>query len=150
MESSNCRKNEPISHFFQLHSITLSNKPGEPGHLKKIKSQHRYLRLLFILAEGTNTDLQVKWAYTLTCKNRMVVVGLQHSGYVLQSLIGHCYQPRFLFPGKTINHNRQRMKIFFDKNKFKQYLNTNPALKKALEDSSQKMTTCLHLFKTSF
>lgn len=80
----------------------------------------------------------------------MVVVGLQHSGYVLQSLIGHCYQPRFLFPGKTINHNRQRMKIFFDKNKFKQYLNTNPALKKALEDSSQKMTTCLHLFKTSF
>ena len=56
---------------------------------------------------------------------------------VLQKLRDHGCKPRLLYPAKlsfTINGEN---KIFQDKNKFKQYVATNPALQRILEGKSQ-------------
>ena len=56
---------------------------------------------------------------------------------VLQTLRDHGYKPRLLYPAKlafTINGENQ---IFQDRNRFKQYVATNPALQKTLEVKSQ-------------
>ena len=56
---------------------------------------------------------------------------------VLQKLRDHGCKPRLLYPAKlsfTINGEN---KTFQDKNKFKQYVTTNPALQKVLEGKSQ-------------
>ena len=56
---------------------------------------------------------------------------------VLQKLREHGCKPRLLDPAKlsfTINGEN---KIFQDKNKFKQYVATNPALQKVIEGKSQ-------------
>ena len=56
---------------------------------------------------------------------------------VLQKLRHHGCKPKLLYPAKlsfTINGEN---KIFQDKNKFKQYIATNPALQKVLEGKSQ-------------
>ena len=55
---------------------------------------------------------------------------------VLQKLRDHGCKPRLLYPAKlsfTINGEN---KIFQDKNKFKQYVTTNPALQRILEGKS--------------
>ena len=56
---------------------------------------------------------------------------------VLQKISDHGCNPRLLYPAKlsfTINGEN---KIFQDKNKFKQYVATNPALQRILEGKSQ-------------
>ena len=56
---------------------------------------------------------------------------------VLQKLRDHGWKPRLLYPAKlsfTINGEN---KIFQDKNKFKQFVATNPALQKVIEGKSQ-------------
>ena len=56
---------------------------------------------------------------------------------VLQNLRDHECKRRLLYPVKlsfTINGEN---KIFQDKNKFKQYIATNPALQKVIEGKSQ-------------
>ena len=56
---------------------------------------------------------------------------------VLQKLRDHGCKPRILYPAKlsfTINGEN---KIFQDKNKFKQFVATNPALQKVIEGKSQ-------------
>ena len=56
---------------------------------------------------------------------------------VLQKLRDHGCKPRLLYPAKlsfTINGEN---KIFQDKNKFKQFIATNPALQKVIEGKSQ-------------
>ena len=56
---------------------------------------------------------------------------------VLQKRRDHGCKPRLLYPAKlsfTINGEN---KIFQDKNKFKQYVATNPALRKVIEGKSQ-------------
>ena len=55
---------------------------------------------------------------------------------VLQKLRDHGCKPRLLYPAKlsfTINGEN---KIFQDKNKFKQFIATNPALQKVIEENS--------------
>jgi hypothetical protein len=56
---------------------------------------------------------------------------------VLQTLRDHRCQPRLLYPAKLTVTIDGENKIFHDKTKFKQYLSTNPALLKALEEKFQ-------------
>ena len=56
---------------------------------------------------------------------------------ILQKLRDHGCKPRLLYPDKlsfTINGEN---KIFQDKNKFKQFVDTNQALQKVIEGKSQ-------------
>ena len=56
---------------------------------------------------------------------------------ILQKLRDHGCKPRLLYPAKlsfTINGEN---KIFQDKNKFKQFVATNPPLQKVIEGKSQ-------------
>jgi predicted HicB family RNase H-like nuclease len=56
---------------------------------------------------------------------------------VMQTLREHKCQPRQLYSGKlSINIDREN-KIFQDKPKFKQYISTNPALQRTLEEKLQ-------------
>lgn len=52
---------------------------------------------------------------------------------ILQTLRDHRCQARLLYPAKLSITIDGENKIFHDKNKFKQYLSTNPALQKVLE-----------------
>jgi hypothetical protein len=55
----------------------------------------------------------------------------------MQTLREHKCQPRQLYSGKlSINIDREN-KIFQDKPKFKQYISTNPALQRTLEEKLQ-------------
>ena len=56
---------------------------------------------------------------------------------VLQKLRDHGCKPRLLYPAKLSFTINRENKIFQDKNKFKQYVVTNPALQKVLEGKSQ-------------
>ena len=68
---------------------------------------------------------------------------------VLQSLRDHGCKPRLLYPDKlsfTINGEN---KIFHDKNRFKQYISTNPALQKVVEGKRQhKKAKNIHITQT--
>jgi hypothetical protein len=55
----------------------------------------------------------------------------------MQTLREHKYQPRLLCPAKLSINIDGETKIFQDKTKFKQYLTTNPALKRILEEKHQ-------------
>ena len=46
-------------------------------------------------------------------------------------------QAQTTIPSKAIIHYQRKNKIFQDKNKFKQYVATNPALQKVIERKSQ-------------
>jgi hypothetical protein len=61
----------------------------------------------------------------------------------MQTLRKHKCQPRLLYPSKlSINIDREN-KIFQDKTKFKEYLSTNPALQRILEEKLyHKEDTC--------
>jgi hypothetical protein len=55
----------------------------------------------------------------------------------MQTLREHKCQPRLLFPGKlSITIDREN-KIFQDRTKFKQYLSTNPALRRIISRKRQ-------------
>ena len=56
---------------------------------------------------------------------------------VLQKLRDHGCKPRLLYPAKLLFTINGENKIFQDKNKFKQFIATNPALKKVIEGKSQ-------------
>ena len=56
---------------------------------------------------------------------------------VLQKLRDYGCKPRLLYPAKLLFTINGENKIFQDKNKFKQYVATNPALQKVLEGKSQ-------------
>ena len=56
---------------------------------------------------------------------------------VLQKLRDHGCKPRLLYPVKLLFTINGENKIFQDKNKFKQYVATNPALQKVIEGKSQ-------------
>ena len=56
---------------------------------------------------------------------------------VLQKLRNHGCKPRLLYPAKLSFTINGESKIFQDKNKFKQYVATNPALQRVLEEKSQ-------------
>ena len=56
---------------------------------------------------------------------------------VLQKLRDHGCKPRILYPAKLSFIINKENKIFQDKNKFKQYVATNPVLQKVLEGKSQ-------------
>ena len=53
---------------------------------------------------------------------------------VLQKLRDHGCKPRLLYPEKLAFTINGENKIFQDKNRFKQYVATNPALQKILEE----------------
>ncbi|MBV2135169.1 hypothetical protein KRX52_20585 [Pseudomonas sp. MAP12] len=55
----------------------------------------------------------------------------------LQALREHGCQPRLLYPAKLSITIDGENKIFHDKNRFKQYISTNPALQKVLEGKLQ-------------
>ena len=55
---------------------------------------------------------------------------------VLQKLRDHGCKPRLLYPAKLLFTINGENKIFQDKNKFKQYVATNPALQRILEGKS--------------
>ena len=52
---------------------------------------------------------------------------------VLQKLRDNGCKPRLLYPAKLLFTINGENKIFQDKNKFKQYVTTNPALQRILE-----------------
>ena len=56
---------------------------------------------------------------------------------VLQTLRDHGCKPRLLYPAKLSFTIDGENKIFHDKNRFKQYISTNPALQKVLEGKPQ-------------
>ena len=56
---------------------------------------------------------------------------------VLQKLRDHGCKPRLLYPEKLSFTISGENKIFQDKNKFKQYVATNPILQKVIEGKSQ-------------
>ena len=56
---------------------------------------------------------------------------------VLQKLRDQGLQPRLLYPAMLAFTIDGESKIFQDKNRFKEYVTTNPALKKILEKKSQ-------------
>ena len=56
---------------------------------------------------------------------------------VLQKLRDHGCKPRLLYPAKLSFTIKGENKIFQDKNKFTQFLATNPALQKVIEGKSQ-------------
>ena len=56
---------------------------------------------------------------------------------VLQKLRDHGCKPRLLYPAKLSFTINRENKIFQDKNKFKQFVATNPALQKVIEGKSQ-------------
>ena len=56
---------------------------------------------------------------------------------VLQKLRDHGCKPRLLYPAKLLFTINEGNKILQDKNKFKQYIATNPALQKVIEEKSQ-------------
>ena len=56
---------------------------------------------------------------------------------VLQKLRNHGCKPRLLYPAKQSFIINEGNKIFQDKNKFKQFVATNPALQKVIEGKSQ-------------
>ena len=56
---------------------------------------------------------------------------------VLQTARDHGCEPRLLYPAKLSLTIKGENKIFNDKNRFKQYISTNPALQKILEGKSQ-------------
>ena len=56
---------------------------------------------------------------------------------VLQKLRDHGCMPRLLYPAKLSFNINGENKIFQDKNKFKQFIATNPALQKVIEGKSQ-------------
>ena len=58
---------------------------------------------------------------------------------VLQKLRDHGCMPRKLYPARLAFTIDGENKIFQDKNRFKQYIATNPALQKILEGKSQTM-----------
>jgi hypothetical protein len=55
------------------------------------------------------------------------------SADVIQSLREHKWQPRLLCPAKL-----SVTKIFHDKNKFTQYLSTNPALQEIIDGKKRE------------
>ena len=64
---------------------------------------------------------------------------------VIQTLRDHECKPRLLYPAKLLITIDGENKIFHDKNRFKQYLSTNPALQKVLEGKLQyKEANCTH------
>ena len=68
---------------------------------------------------------------------------------VLQKLRDHGCKPRLLYPAKlsfTINGEN---KVFQDKNKFKQYVATNPALQKVLENHNPRNPTMPTITQTA-
>ena len=56
---------------------------------------------------------------------------------LLQKLRDHGCKPRLLYPAKLLFTINGENKIFQDKNKFKQFAATNPALQKVIEGKSQ-------------
>ena len=54
------------------------------------------------------------------------------SGDVIQNQTEHKCQPRLLYPTKFSITIQGKTKVFHDKNKFIQYLSTNPALQKII------------------
>ena len=56
---------------------------------------------------------------------------------VLQPQRDHRYNPRLLYPAKLSFTIDRENKIVHDKNRFKQYISTNPALQKVIEGKLQ-------------
>jgi hypothetical protein len=56
---------------------------------------------------------------------------------VIQTLREHKYQPRLLYPAKLSIIIAGETKIFHDKNKFTQYLSTNPDLQRIINEKCQ-------------
>jgi len=56
---------------------------------------------------------------------------------VIQTLREHKCQPRLLYPAKLSITIDEETKVFHDKNKFIQYLSTNPALQKIINAKLQ-------------
>jgi hypothetical protein len=52
---------------------------------------------------------------------------------VIQTLKEHKCQPRLLYPAKLSISIDGKTKIFHDKNKFTQYLSSNPALQRIID-----------------
>jgi hypothetical protein len=57
--------------------------------------------------------------------------------YVIQTLKEHKCQPRLLYPAKLSINIDGETKRFHDKNKFTQYLSTNPALQRIIDGKLQ-------------
>jgi hypothetical protein len=57
---------------------------------------------------------------------------------VLQALREHKCQPRLLYPAKLSIIIDGETKVFHDKNKFTQYLSTNPALQRIIKGKHQE------------
>jgi hypothetical protein len=56
---------------------------------------------------------------------------------IIQTLREHKSQPRLLYPAKLSMTLDGETKIFHDKNKFTQYLSTNPALQRIMNGKPQ-------------
>jgi hypothetical protein len=72
----------------------------------------------------------------------------------MQILIEHKCQSRLLYPVKLSINIDGETKIFRDKTKFKQYISTNPALQRNLDEKLQhkeeiekEIKDCLEIFK---
>ena len=57
--------------------------------------------------------------------------------YVIQTLREHKCQPMLLYPAKFSIAIDGKIKIFYDKSKFTQYLSTNPALQRIIDGKLQ-------------
>jgi hypothetical protein len=57
--------------------------------------------------------------------------------YVMQIIREHKCQPRLIYQAKLSNTINGETKVFHDKNKFTQYLSTNPAFKRIIKGKLQ-------------
>jgi hypothetical protein len=56
---------------------------------------------------------------------------------LIQTLREQKCQPRLLYPAKFLINIDEEIKTFHDKNKFTQYLSTNPALQRIIDGKCQ-------------
>ena len=116
----------------------LDQKKTSPRHIiiktQSIQTKERILRAAKEKGQVTYKGKPIR----LTPDFSMETMKARRSWIeVLQKLRDHGCKPRLLYPAKlsfTINGEN---KIFQDKNKFKQYVATNPALQRILEGKSQ-------------
>jgi hypothetical protein len=63
---------------------------------------------------------------------------------IIQTLREHKYQPRLLYPAKLSINISGQTKIFYDKINFTQYLSTNPALQRIIDEKCQHRRETTH------
>ena len=120
------------------HRIDLIKKKTSPHHII-IKTQNIQIKERILRAAKEKGQVNYKGKpIRLTPDFSMETMKARRSWIeVLQKLRDHGCKPRLLYPAKLSFTINRENKIFQDKNKFKQFVATNPALQKVIEGKSQ-------------